>query len=75
MIFDPKNVDKKIEELVTRRNELQKKRLLALSMGLGNHIHDQFYRMLEEVELDIYTYTELKKSNAKKDESDDGLII
>lgn len=67
--------DKKFEELINRREELKKKQMLAFSMGVGNHIHQQFQRMLDEVEIEIYSINELKKENAKKDTDTDGLII
>jgi len=68
--------EKKFEELISRREELRKKQLLAFSMGLGNHIHEQFRRILDELEMEIYSMNEIKKENAKKpNENEDGLII
>lgn len=67
--------DKRFEELINRREELKKKQLLAFSMGVGNHIHQQFQRMMDELEMEIYSMNELKKENAKKDTDTDGLNI
>lgn len=68
--------EKKFEELISRREELKKKQLLAFSMGLGNHIHEQFRRILDELEMEIYSMNEIKKENAKKpNENENGLII
>jgi hypothetical protein len=67
--------DKRFEELITRREEIKKKQMLAFSMGVGNHIHQQFQRMMDELEMEIYSMNELKKENAKKDTDTDGLII
>jgi hypothetical protein len=68
--------DKKFEELISRKEELKKKQLLAFSMGLGNHIHEQFRRILDELDVEIYSMNEIKKENAKKpNENDEGLII
>lgn len=68
--------DKRFEELISRKEELKKKQLLAFSMGMGNHIHEQFRRILDELDIEIYSMNEIKKENAKKpSENDDGLII
>jgi predicted nucleotide-binding protein (sugar kinase/HSP70/actin superfamily) len=68
--------EKKFEALISRKEELMKKQLLAFSMGLGNHIHEQFRRILDEIDIEIYSMNEIKKENAKKpSENDDGLII
>jgi predicted nucleotide-binding protein (sugar kinase/HSP70/actin superfamily) len=68
--------EKKFEELISRKEELKKKQLLAFSMGLGNHIHEQFRRILDEIDIEIYSMNEIKKENAKKpNENDEGLII
>lgn len=68
--------EKKFEELITRREDLKKKQLMAFSLNVGNHIHQQFQRMLDELEMEIYSMNELKKENAKKEtDDDDGLII
>jgi hypothetical protein len=68
--------EKKFEELISRKEELKKKQLLAFSMGLGNHIHEQFHRILDEIDIEIYSMNEIKKENAKKpNENDEGLII
>lgn len=68
--------EKKFEELISRKEELKKKQLLAFSMGLGNHIHEQFRRILDELDIEIYSMNEIKKENAKKpSDNDEGLII
>lgn len=67
--------EKQFEKLIIRREDLKKKQLMAFSMNVGNHIHQQFQQMLDEVEMEIYSMNEIKKENAKKETDDDGLII
>lgn len=66
---------KEIDALIARRSEIMKRQLAAHSMGLGQHIYSQLSRMLEEIDVDIYTAMEIQKANAVPDEDSEGLII
>jgi len=67
--------EKEFEKLVARREEIQKRKLTAYSMGLGEHIHQQLDRMMYEIDLDISMFVELRRAKAIKDTDIDGLIV
>lgn len=61
--------DRHLEGLFKRKEELEKKRIQALSMGVGQPILDQLNSIHEQIEIDIIYYHE--KKNLIKSQSDD----
>jgi hypothetical protein len=65
-------IDEKIDSLIARREEIQKKQLIIYSNNMSNQLFDQLKNQLELIELDLNHYMGLKKYaiDQKKDESD-----
>lgn len=59
-----------IQKLDERLQELNKKRLQAYQAGMSYQILEQIDRMIEEVQLELYTETELFKYRSNKDDED-----
>lgn len=67
---------KRLEELTLRREQLQKKQLMAYSNGFSQQIKNQLKSMIEEVDFELYNLTEIRRSTKDaSNDSDDGLII
>jgi hypothetical protein len=67
---------KKLEDLVRKKEDLQKKQLLAYRSGASQQIKNQLAIYLQEVDFDLYNLTELRRNlKNEKDDEDDGLII
>jgi hypothetical protein len=65
---------KKIEELTLKKEELQKKQLLAYRSGASQQIKTQLGVFIQQVDFDLYNLTELRR-NMKSESVVDGLII
>lgn len=67
---------KKLEELTLRREEIQKKQMMAYRNGFSQQIKNQLASMLEEVDFELYNLTEIRRTSKEGDEDDeDGLIV
>lgn len=72
----PSEIDVKIEELVKRKEEIQKKQLVVYSNNMSQQVFNQLSDQLSLVEMEIYHYQSLKVAEAeKKNDDEDGLII
>lgn len=67
---------KRLEELTLRREEIQKKQMMAYRNGFSQQIKNQLATMLEEVDFELHNLTEIRRS-LKDDENDDdsGIIV
>lgn len=66
-----------IEELVTRKQEIQKKQLVAYSNSMSQQLFSQLSQQLELVDMEIYTLMEIKKEKERifaNSDSIDGFI-
>jgi len=72
----PSEIDVKIEELVKRKEEIQKKQLVVYSNNMSQQVFNQLSDQLSLVEMEIYHCQALKVAEAeKKNDDDNGLII
>jgi len=72
----PSEIDEKLENLIKRKEELQKKQLVAYSNNMSQQLFMQLSSQLDMVNMEIYHFMELKKAEQSKAIDDpDGLII
>jgi len=64
-----------LQELQEKLEMLNKKRLAAYNAGVGMHIIDQLERMIEEVQVDLYTETELKRYRESDEQDGEDWIV
>lgn len=75
MMMSEMQVLKKLEALTLRREELQKKQMMAFRSGANQQLMDQLAMLIEQVDFEIFNYSEIRKSFKEDNDEDDGLII
>ena len=69
-------IDETLERLIKRKEEIQKKQLVAYSNNMSQQLFSQLSNQLALVEMDIYHCMALKAEEyRKKDDDLDGLIV
>ena len=65
----------KLQELDKRMQELQKRRVQAYMAGMSQSILDQLDRMTDELQIDMYTETELQRFRAQDKGDGEDFIV
>lgn len=58
-------LQKQIEELIERKQEIQKKQLVAYSNSMSQQLFSQLSHQLEMVDIEIYTLMEIKNEKER----------
>lgn len=65
----------KLEELDLRMQEIQKRRVQAHMTGMSQGILDQIDNMITEIQLDMYTESELERHRRSGNEDGEDFIV